>query len=87
MDSIEIEGIILTSDIRRILKQWQNSQTEESQLPKQYAEFLTETQDFLINMMLMDEGKINPVADLLTKLILIKDDLKKFIVEKEYCAE
>lgn len=83
MNSIEIEGIILTPDIRRKLKQWQNTGIYEGQLPKQYNDYLTDTQDFLTNLMLVDENKTKPVVDLLTKLILIKDDLKCFIINNK----
>jgi len=81
-DRIDINGVCLTENMQQVLLQWQKGLFEEEQLPKMYVGFLNDTQDYLINVMLADDKKTEPVADLLTKLILIKDDLKKFIITK-----
>ena len=76
--TIEINGITLTPNAQCILKRWQNSSSYGTPtVPELYINYLNDTQDYLIQKMLEDGlEEQNVVADLLTKLICIKTDLK-----------
>ncbi len=78
--AIEVNGIALSSDTQDILKRWQNSnsQTQKSD-PERYVEYINDTQDCLTRVMLDNGLDMQDIAELLTKLICIKDDLKLFI--------
>jgi hypothetical protein len=76
--TIEINSITLSGDTQEILKRWQNSSCHARPSdPELYVNYLNDTQDYLIQKMLEDGlEEQNVVADLLTKLICIKTDLK-----------
>lgn len=78
--AIEVNGIALSGDAQGILKRWQNSnsQTQKSD-PERYVEYINDTQDCLTRVMLDNGLDMQDIAELLTKLICIKDDLKLFI--------
>lgn len=79
-NAIEINGILLNNDTIDVLKRWQDNTGEHKRSdPERYVEYLNDTQDCLTRMMLDRGLDVQDLADLLTKLICIKDDLKQFI--------
>ncbi len=82
MTAIELNGVTITEPIHNVLDRWQNTHSDNEQVSKQYVEYLTDVQDYLTGLILVDEGCTEAIADLLTKLILVKEDLKQFVVVK-----
>ncbi len=82
--SIEINGILLSASAQDTLKRWQKSGTLNSPSdPERYIEYLNDAQDCLTRIML-EESNMQVIAEVLTKLILIKDDLKLLIPKTNY---
>jgi hypothetical protein len=80
---LEINGIVLSEQTLNVLKRWQSSGGFSAPCdPERYIEYLNDIQDYLTRVMLMD-GDTLCIAEILTKLILIKDDLKLLIPKKE----
>ncbi|MDU1906660.1 MAG: hypothetical protein E6772_17985 [Dysgonomonas sp.] len=88
MDNIlEINGILLSNTALETLKRWQNSGSEYNPTtPERYVEYLNEAQDYLTRVM-MEESKVENIAEILMKLICIKDDLKLLILKKQHHYE
>ncbi|MDR1716324.1 MAG: hypothetical protein LBS20_10805 [Prevotella sp.] len=82
--TIEVNGITLSGEAQNVLKSWHSSgsQTQKSD-PERYVEYLNDTQDCLIRVMLENGLDTQDIADLLTKLICIKDDLKLLIPQSK----
>ncbi len=79
-NSLEINGIVLSSDAQSTLKRWQESGTPSNPSdPERYVEYLSDTQDYLMRAMSENELDMQNIANLLTKLLYIKDDLKLLI--------
>jgi hypothetical protein len=82
--TVEINGVQLDENLIHTLKRWQkSSSTKEKSDPERYIEYLNETQDCLTRIMLENSLETQIIADLLTKLICIKDDLRLLIIRKE----
>jgi len=80
MSNIEINGIALPEQVQNVLKRWQSPGGFSTPSdPERYVEYLNDTQDCLIRVMLENTSEMQLIADLLTKLICIKDDLKLMI--------
>jgi|GEM_PF-2807766 hypothetical protein len=83
-NQIEINGIVLSDQAQKVLKKWQNSESFSTPSdPELYVEYLNDTQDCLTRVMLESASDMPYIADILTKLICIKDDLKLLITRKE----
>jgi len=83
MDTKKVEGLNLTNGILEVLKRWQNSASKNVKSdPERYLDYLSDIQDGLIRVMLEKGSDIQDIADLLTKSICIKDDIREFIIEE-----
>ena len=84
-EPIEVCGITLTPDMVSVLDSWQSHLPTDISMPEMYVNYLTDIQDHL-TIMLADYGdhnQENGIVDLLTKLIIIKEDIKKFAARKQ----
>lgn len=80
---IEVCGVTITPNIVSLLTRWQDHLPTDISSPETYVNYLTDIQDHL-TVVLADYGTDkdqNRIVDLLTKLILIKEELKLFVVQ------
>jgi hypothetical protein len=71
-----LNGIEITSGISEILKKW-----NENDGPERYVSYLSDVQDFLCYQLTYVDH-CQEAERLLSQIIYIKDDLRKFIPEE-----
>jgi hypothetical protein len=71
-----LNGIEITSGMSEVIREW-----NETAGPERYVSYLSDIQDFLCYQ-LTDSEHCREAGRLLTHIIYIKDDLKRFIPEE-----
>jgi hypothetical protein len=71
-----VNGFEITENVSEVLGNW-----AEVNYPRMYVENLSELQDFLCRILLLEAQYDDQVKVLLGNLICLKDDMKKFVKE------
>jgi len=80
-----IDGIEITPEMVEVLKKWYNTKSPEDIEPRIYVRWLGKIQDYLTRIWVNmddDEENVAEFKECVNCLIVIKDDLNRFIPEK-----
>jgi hypothetical protein len=80
-----VNGVVITEEMAEVLKKWYNPSLSETE-PSLYVRGLGNIQDYLIRVWIdidSDEVATLEFKECMSWLLMIKDDLQKFIIKNE----